>query len=65
MQNYWNLYIVCKQQQLYGPLIIGAFKKRAPEPISLFWAPNGRTELPEMRFEFPFNLIGKNWQWLF
>ena len=27
--------------------------------ISLFWAPNGLKELPEMRFEFPFNLIGK------
>ena len=30
MQNYWNLYLACKQQQLYGPLIIGAFEKRAP-----------------------------------
>ena len=30
------------------------------EPISLFWAPNGLNESPEMRFEFPFNLIGKN-----
>ena len=29
-------------------------------PIFLFWAPNGLDELPaEMRFEFPFNLIGK------
>ena len=25
---------------------------------SLFWAPNGLNELPEVRFEFPFNLIG-------
>ena len=28
-------------------------------PISLFWAPNGVNELPEMRFKFSFNLIGK------
>ena len=30
-------------------------------PKSLFWTPNGLpeiTELPEMRFEFAFNLIG-------
>ena len=30
MQNYWNLYLACKQQELYGPLIIGTFEKRAP-----------------------------------
>ena len=28
-------------------------------PMSLFWAPNGLNELPEMRFEFPFKLIGE------
>ena len=29
-------------------------------PRSLFfWAPNGLNELPEMHFEFPFDLIGK------
>ena len=28
-------------------------------PISLFWLPSGLNELPEMRFEFPFNLVGK------
>ena len=28
-------------------------------PRSLFWASNGLNELPEVRFEFPFNLIGK------
>ena len=29
-------------------------------PISLFWAPNVHNKLPaEMRFEFPFNQIGK------
>ena len=28
-------------------------------PISLFWALNGLNELPEVRFKFPFNLIGK------
>ena len=27
-------------------------------PISLFWAPNGVNELPEVRFEFPSMLIG-------
>ena len=26
----------------------------------LFWAPNGLNELTEMRFKFPFNLIGKS-----
>ena len=29
-------------------------------PISLFWALNGLNELPEVRFEFLFNLIGKS-----
>ena len=29
-------------------------------PKSLFWAPNGLNELLDMRFEFPFNLIGKS-----
>ena len=29
-------------------------------PISLFWAPNGLNELPEVHFQFPFNLIGKS-----
>ena len=28
-------------------------------PRSLFWAPNGFNELPEVRFKFPFILIGK------
>ena len=28
-------------------------------PISLFWASNRLNKLPEMRCEFPFNLIGK------
>ena len=28
-------------------------------PICLFWAPNELNELPAVRFEFPFNLIGK------
>ena len=28
-------------------------------PISLFWLPSGLNELPEMRVEFPFNLVGK------
>ena len=27
---------------------------------SLFWPPNGLNKLPEMRFEFPFILIGKS-----
>ena len=27
--------------------------------ITLFWAHNGLKQLPEMHFEFPFNLIGK------
>ena len=25
---------------------------------SLFWTPNGLNKLPEVRFEFPFNVIG-------
>ena len=36
-------------------LVSNVFK---PAPRSLFWAPNGFNELPEVRFEFPFNLIG-------
>ena len=30
------------------------------EPISLFWASSGLNQLPEVRFEFPFNMIGKS-----
>ena len=29
-------------------------------PISIFWALNGLNELPEVRFEFPFILIGRS-----
>ena len=29
-------------------------------PISLFWVPNGLNELPEVRFEFLFNLIARS-----
>ena len=29
---------------------------------SLFWTPNGLNELPEVRFEFPFNLIGDHYK---
>ena len=29
-------------------------------PISLFWAPNGHYESPEVHLEFPFILIGKS-----
>ena len=29
-------------------------------PISLFWAPDGLNKLPEVCFEFPFNMIGKS-----
>ena len=28
-------------------------------PISLLWGPNGLNELPEVRFDFSFNMIGK------
>ena len=30
------------------------------ESRSLFWATNGLNKLPKVRFEFPFNLIGKS-----
>ena len=30
MQNYWNLYLACKQQELYGPVNYRDFEKRAP-----------------------------------
>ena len=38
------------------PLVASA----SAAPRSLFWAADGLYELPEMRFEFPFNLIGKS-----
>ena len=38
MQNYSNRYLEWKQQQLYGPLIIGTFEKRAPAGQSSFAA---------------------------
>ena len=34
-------------------------------PISLFWAPNRLKELPEVSFQFPFDLILANWKGLF
>ena len=30
MQNYWNLYLVCKQQQLYGPVNYRVFPETGP-----------------------------------
>ena len=44
-------------------------RRRNPTPVSsvceaasifLFWAPNELNELPEVRFEYLFNLIGKS-----
>jgi len=52
------------------PLLINSLRRRwnltpvsnvcEAAPISLFRGPNGLNELPQMRFEFPFNLIGKS-----
>ena len=30
MQNYWNLYLACKQQQLYGPVNYRHFRETGP-----------------------------------
>ena len=30
MQNYWNLYLACKQQQLYGPVNYRGFRETGP-----------------------------------
>ena len=30
MQNYWNLYLACKQQQLYGPVNYRDFRETDP-----------------------------------
>ena len=30
MQNYWNFYLCVNNNSFAGPLIIGAFEKRAP-----------------------------------
>ena len=30
MQNYWNLYLACKQQQLYGPVSYRDFRETGP-----------------------------------
>ena len=30
MQNYWNLYLACKQQQLYGPVNYRDFRETGP-----------------------------------
>ena len=35
MQNYWNLYLACKQQQLYGPVNCRDFWETVPCPDSL------------------------------
>ena len=40
MQDYWNLYLAWKQQQLQaGPLIIGTFEKQATGK-GLVWSTN-------------------------
>ena len=38
--------------------LTSASRVRKAAPISLFWAPNGLNELLEVRFQFPFMLIG-------
>ena len=35
MQNYWNLYLACKQQQLYGPVNYRDFWETVPCPDRL------------------------------
>ena len=30
MQNYWNFYLACKQQQLYGPVNYQDFRETGP-----------------------------------
>ena len=44
---------------LRRPYLIPVSKVCEAAPISLFWLPSGLNELPEMRVEFPFNLVGK------
>ena len=36
MQNYWNLYLARKQQQLYGPVNYRDFRETGPKSFSLF-----------------------------
>ena len=33
MQNYWNLYLACKQQQPYGPVNYRDFRETGPWPV--------------------------------
>ena len=35
MQNYWNLYLACKQQQPYWPVNYRGFRKKRPIPLPL------------------------------
>ena len=39
MQNYWNCHLVCKQQQLYGPVNYRDFRETDPRALSavMFW----------------------------
>ena len=34
MQNYWNLYVACKQQQLYGPVNYRDFRETGPRNLN-------------------------------
>ena len=43
MQNHWNLYVACKQQQLYGSVNYRDFRETGPKSenglkIDIFWS---------------------------
>ena len=39
MQNYWNLYLACKQQQLYGPVNYSDLRETGPRALERGWVP--------------------------
>ena len=54
------LFIFCKKNYFLFNTFSNHGNVGEAAPISLAWAPNGLNELPEVRFEFLFILIGKS-----
>ena len=54
MQNYWNLYLACKQQQLYGPVNYPDFRETghqtAVHVVSIFMAAEKKERSKQMLF---------------
>ena len=59
MQNYWNFYLSCKQQQLYGPVNNRDFRETGPrDQASVSHLIRRINFLKVLRFSFPVPVAG-------